>query len=183
MKINRRSVLAGATGGVTFGVLGTGIVTADEAKGDPLPNPNVPNGDVSAFPNQEDPLTVETGEWITFSNGWISSESIADECDLPSLLNNTTQTFIIDGEDIDREEFVLDSFDDWEFRPDPESEGPQGGEVFCGAGFSHSIQPQSPGTRLSFRWEFEVDNEDAVDREYDFPHENEIKVVRRSGGQ
>lgn len=179
MKINRRSVLAGAAGSATIGVLGTGVAAADETKGDTLPDPNVPDAGVYAFPNEEDPITVEAGEWITFSNAWITSNAEGfDECTLSNLLNNSVNTFIIGDE-----KFVLDSLDDWDFDPDADGEDNEGREVFCRARFTHSIPPKPPGTTFTFRWEFEITDEEAVEGEFDFPFENEVEVVRRNGNR
>ncbi|GAA1333764.1 hypothetical protein GCM10009647_075110 [Streptomyces sanglieri] len=178
--MNRRSILASVTGGVAIGVLGTGIGAAEETKGDAIPNPNVPDADIYAFPSEEEPITVENGKWITFSNGWVYTETgQLDDCNLPQLLNNTTQTFSIDGE-----EFVLDSLDDWDFDPDADGEDNQGNEIFCEAEFSHSISPKPPGTTFTVRWELEIDDEEAVEGEYPgMPYENEVEVVRRGGNR
>lgn len=180
MKMNRRSILASVSGGVTIGVLGTGIGAAEETKGDAIPNPNVPDAEIFAFPSEEDPITVENGKWITFSNGWVSSDTErTDECDISTIVDNTTQTFSIGDE-----EFTLDSLDDWDFNPDADGEDNLGNEIFCEAEFSHSIPPKPPGTTFTVRWELEIDDEEAVERDYPgFPHENEVEVVRRGGNR
>lgn len=162
-----------------MGLLGVGSasVAADDSKGDALPNGNVPDADIYAFPDEPDPIEVESGNWITFSNGWISSAGLVDECTLQTTLDNTTQRFVIDGE-----EFVLDSLDDWDFEPDADGEDQQGNEVLCRASFSHSVPPKPPGTTFEVRWDLEIDDEDAVEGDYPFfPLENNVTVVSRGG--
>ncbi|MDR5672326.1 hypothetical protein RH858_04060 [Halalkaliarchaeum sp. AArc-GB] len=169
MNVNRRMVLAAATGAATIGVFGTGVAVADDTKGDELPNPNVPDADVYAFPDEDDPITVEAGKWITFSNGWITSDTDEiDECRL-DFLNDTTTTFIIDDE-----RFVLKSLEDWEFDSDPDEEH-EGDEIYCRATFTHSIPPKPPGYTFPVRMDIEP-----RDPFEGFPFENEVKVVGRS---
>lgn len=162
--MRRRQLLKMSAAAVTTGV-GPSVAGAD-GTADPRPemiegtrpNNNVKVTETGALPPE--PSEIPAGDWISHGNGW-SFEDTDCENNARFLANNTIQRYTIAGE-----EFVLDSFDDWNFVSDP-----------CEIRFEYVTPPNPVGKTYEVSWTFEAQAESLERFEDPFPFSNQIRIV------
>lgn len=170
--MHRRQVLKLA-GTAIAGIAGAGVASADgdadprpEPQGGTQPNGNVPTVETGAlgFPPFNEPGEISTGNWILHDNGWVFN---GNPDKVREFADATTQTYVIDGE-----EFVLDSYDDWDHWV--EDDGTPH------ITFDYVTPPKPRGKTYEVRWEFEWDDdphEAFPNWENVFPLSNQIEIV------
>lgn len=171
--MRRRQLLQTAASAIGLAA-GMGIVTAADDDADPRaephagtsPSPNVPTVETGAL--GQDPFNEQSelpaGKWIDHNNGWGGPRE-----SLRPLANASVQTYSIDGE-----EFVLDSFDDWDHIVNDDGS--------FGLNFQYITPPKPKGTTYEIRWEFEWKDDplgEGPDWENVFPFWNQVEVVGR----
>lgn len=153
-----------------------GTVTADEGL-DPRPtgqagerpNENVPTTATGALPREN--TEIPTGNWIRHDNGWIFSGNPTREYAV-RFADASRQVYTIAGES-----FVLDGFEDWDYRVN------ENGVPIIG--FSYTTPPEPKGTSYEIRWEFEWKDEPLPNSNVNldfFPLVKTVTVVGRDGG-